>query len=239
MIHAVKRLSLLIACIRKVFLLVAIFLSGDRALLAQRTTFPVQEFPATRQREGPQVEKELLPPPPAGMILDSAHVLLPEALARLSSKLVSARTEKVAVYVVTVSTLNVPSSKQAERLDQLATEYAEGWLASTVGAVIIFDDQGGLMTVQLSPETNNRFPSFAIELELKGSLSKAQESGLAREKLERSANIVAETLGRHQADTAKVGRRNFIGNFIMSVVAIIGLGLAIMSSMSGPKSSTK
>jgi hypothetical protein len=172
------------------------------------------------------------------MILDQAHVFLPEAASRLSARLLAARAENVYVYVITIASLKVPSSKQMDRLDEVAQEYSEAWTPRAVGAVILFDDEGGLMNVLASAETDRRFASLAVEMALKGSVAKAQESGLAREKLELSAEIVVDTLCRLQADATKAAHRNWIGNLIMGIVAVLGIGLAVLSATGRPKPSS-
>ena len=179
--------------------------------------------------------REPVPPPPTGLLLDQAHVLLPEATALLSARLVAARAADVHVYVVTIRSLGVPPSKQGDQLQETVRDFLKAWLPHEVGAVILFDDESGLMTVELSKETDQRFASFAVERDLRELLAKAQESGLAREKLEQIAQIVAETLSQRQTTWAKAARKERTANLIMGTVALLGIGLAVFSAIGKPK----
>ena len=179
----------------------------------------------------------LVPPAPAGLILDQAHVLLPEAVARLGARLVAARAADVHVYLVTIRSLGVPASKQSERLSERAKEYSDAWLRHKVGGVVLFDDQGGLMTVELSKETNRLFTSFAVEAKIKDALDNTHQTGLAREKLEFTGQVVVEILSRLQSDYAKETRRQRTANLIMGTIALVGVGLAIFSAFIKSKGS--
>lgn len=186
----------------------------------------------------PETPREPIPPAPAGFILDQAGVLLPEATARLSARLTTARASDVYVYVVTFRTLGVLPSKQEERLHFLAKDFAKSWAADKVGAMLLFDDEGGLMTVQFNPETDHRFATFAVEAALREPLGKIQQSGLARDKLEQSAYVIADTLIPLQEKWSKENHRQRIGNFIMGTIALLGIGLIIFSVLNKPKTPT-
>ena len=176
-----------------------------------------------------------LPPAPASHILDQADVILPDVEARLSARLLAARTQDVWVYVATIPSLKVLPSKQAERLEKLANEYCAAWTPGRVGALLLFDDEGGLMTVVTSKEAEKRFTAFLLEKEFREALAKIPPSAISREKLERSGWIVVETLCRLEAEAAKSDRRQLIGNLIMGALALVGIGLAIFSALAGPQ----
>lgn len=178
---------------------------------------------------------EPLPPVPASHVLDQADVILPDTEARLSTRLVAAQAQKVWVYVVTIPSLKVLPSKQAERLEKLANDYCTAWTPDRIGALLLFDDEGGLMTVVTSKEAEKRFSSFLLEKEFREGLAKIPPSAISREKLERSAWIVVETLSRIEAEAAKSDRRQLIGNLVMGALALLGIGLAIFSAVTGPK----
>ena len=186
----------------------------------------------------PALPPEPVPPAPEGLILDHANVFLPEAAARLSAQLTSARAADVHVYVVTFRTLGVVASKQEEKLRARAKDFIKAWTTKKVGAVVLFDDEGGLMTVELTPETERRFTGFAVEAALREPLGRIQESGLARDKLERSAQAIVETLVPLQAKWVKDTRRQRTSNLIMGAVALLGIGLAIYSAIAKPKAPT-
>ena len=181
------------------------------------------------------VPREPIPPAPAGHILDQAQVLLPEATARLSTRLTSAKAVETQIYVVTVRSLKVPSSKQLARLQSLAKDYSAAWLSHDVGAIILFDDESGLVTLELSKETDKRYGGFAVEEELKRPLGEAAKIGLARDKVERFAEVTVEVLTRLQTTFLKEAHRQLIGNLIMGAIALLGVGLAVFSALDKPK----
>ena len=181
------------------------------------------------------VEVTSIPPAPASHVLDQADVILPDVEAKMSARLLAARLQGVAVYVVTVSSLRVPPSQQAEALEKLAGKYCAAWSPKQVGALLLFDDEGGLMTVVTSKEAEERFTAFLLEKEFREGLAKIPGDVISRVKLERSGIIVADTLARLQSEAAKGDRTKLIGNIVMGLLAVLGIGLAILSALSGPK----
>lgn len=180
---------------------------------------------------GAPVLTEPVPPAPPGLILDNAAVFHPEAAARLSAYLSAARAKEVHVFVATLPSLGVRSSKQTERLSERAREIVKVWLPHKIGAVILFDDESGLMSVDLSAETESRFTGFAVEDSLREPLRVIQESGLARDKLEGSAKIVVDTLVALQTKWIADTRHHQISNLIMAAVGLLGVGLAIYTAL--------
>ena len=177
--------------------------------------------------------KEDSPPIPASHILDLGNVFLPETAKRLSAELTDAQEKGVGVYVVTIPSLKVLPSKQSERLEKLANEYATAWLPKQPGAVLLFDDEGGLMTVVTSKRAEERFSSFILEMEFRQALAKIPPASISREKLQRSATIVAETLSKLEINAAKAERRQWLSNLLMGLLAVAGVGLAVFSYLSG------
>ena len=181
------------------------------------------------------VEVTSIPPAPASHVLDQADVILPDVEAKMSARLLAARLQGVAVYVVTVSSLRVPPSQQAEALEKLAGKYCAAWSPKQVGALLLFDDEGGLMTGVTSKEAEERCTAFLLEKEFREGLAKIPGDVISRVKLERSGIIVADTLARLQSEAAKGDRTKLIGNLVMGLLAVLGIGLAILSALSGPK----
>jgi len=177
--------------------------------------------------------KEDIPPIPASHVLDLGNVFLPETSKRLSAELADAQEKGVGVYVVTIPSLKVLPSKQSERLEKLANEYATAWLPKQPGAVLLFDDEGGLMTVVTSKRAEERFSSFILEMEFRQALAKIPPAAISREKLQRSATIVAETLSKLEINAAKAERRQWLSNLLMGLLAVAGVGLAVFSYLSG------
>ena len=187
--------------------------------------------------QGDVIYNAPVPSAPASHVLDQAGVILPEVGQRLSARLVAARTQGVQVYVATIPTLGDRPSKQSERLEKLATKWCVAWTPGSVGALLLFDDESGLMTVVTSKEAEKRFTTFLLEKEFREALATIPASSISREKLERSAEMVTVTLCRLEAQAAKAERRQFFGNLIMGVLALIGVGLAIFSAVASPKTS--
>ena len=215
-------------------LLTLLVLPPTPAPAAQPPAFN-NDIPAPPTPGAPVAPPEPVPPAPAGFVLDQAHVLLPEAAARLSARLTAASASDVRVYVVTVTSLHVQASKQSERLQERAREYANAWLSGKAGAIVLFDDEGGLLTLELTKETDRRFTNFAVEAKVKNAMDVTHQSGLARDKLELTANVVAATLTRYQADYDKATQRQRTANLIMGGVALLGLALALYSALTKPK----
>jgi hypothetical protein len=183
----------------------------------------------------PQVDQQPIPPAPASHVLDQADVILPDVEARLSAQFLAARLNGVEVYVVTVRSLGVPPSKQSSELESRATRYCAAWCPKSVGALLLFDDEGGLMTVVTSKKAEERFTTFLLEKEFREGLAKIPPDVISRVKLERSGIVVVETLSRLQAEAVKSDRTKLIGNIVMGSLALLGIGLAIMSALAGDK----
>lgn len=184
---------------------------------------------------GEAVEHEPVPPAPAGFVLDQAHTLLPAAAADMSARLTTAAAADVHIYVVTVKSLGVPASQQRDRVSKRAKEYAAGWLGDKVGAILLFDDEGGLMSIELSKGTDLRFTIFAVEAEMKAALSQISERELARDKIVLTSQIVTDALFKRQSVYVKGTHRQHIANLIMGGITLLGIGLAIYSALSKPK----
>lgn len=196
---------------------------------AEQIKEPVPPKPA----EPPVVEALL--PRPSAPILDQTSVLKPEAAVELSAHLLAARAQGVHVYLLTVPSLGVVPSKQSEKLEALGERYAREWTNNVTGAVVVFDDEGGLMTVGISPEAKRRFSDFVIELAIQESMRQAPESGLARDRLVFASEVVTDALVK-----LEIKYRNDIGrqrkaNIVMTLLALLGLGLVIQSTLRGGK----
>lgn len=241
------------ACLRCLTLLVAILIAGLPACLGVVTEEPVPSVTDTKidappvlhpppedletttlsERTAP-ADEPLLPVPP-GPLLDQAQVLQPDGAARLSALLTAARAQDVWIYVLTVPSLGVLPSRQREKLESLAKQYVTAWTPETVGAVLIFDGEGGLMSVETSAEAARRFSDVALQIGLREPLEKIQHEGLSRDKLERSAKAMADALCRLQAQSRDENRRQRTTNLIMAGIALLGLALALWSATSGSK----
>jgi uncharacterized membrane protein YgcG len=175
-------------------------------------------------------ESSLLPVPEKG-VLDEAKVFQPEAIARLESGLEAAHQRKVRVYILTLTALNVEHSKQQAEVERLAKRYVEAWSPNEPGAVLVFDDQSGLMGMEVSKEARDRFSDVTIHFKLIDALQHFLENGLSRDKLERAALTTAEVLVDLETQYEQEKRRRAIANTIMGVLALIGVVLVIRSAL--------
>jgi hypothetical protein len=91
------------------------------------------------------------------------------------------------------------------------------------------------MTVVTSKKAEERFTTFLLEKEFREGLAKIPPDVISRVKLERSGIVVVETLSRLQAEAVKSDRTKLIGNIVMGSLALLGIGLAIMSALAGDK----
>lgn len=212
-------------------------LASTYAVIENTTRIDEGATPLKPVEVGVPPVRDTIPPKPASYILDRGNVLLPEHAARLHTFLESSAALGVQVYVITLPTLGVEHSKRVDRLQDLAKHYSDAWTSHTVGAVILFDDETGLITVDFSKQTSERFNSLALEGELKEALNEAQKIGLARDKIESMTVIVAEGLGKFQKRDLVSSHHQRIASFIMGSICLLGLGLAIFSITGKPKGS--
>jgi hypothetical protein len=185
---------------------------------------------------GAETDESPLFPAPADLVLDRGDVFQPEAVARLRSMLQAARAKGVTVYLLTIPSLGVLPSKQQEKLEALGQRYTKNWLPSTSGAVIVFDDESGLMNVGLSDEASLRFSDVALQFELGKPIEDAQKSGLSRDKLEKVATIAVQIMTGMEAKYQQERKRQIVVNCLMGVLAVVGLVLILRSTFrDGPE----
>ncbi|MEI8106816.1 MAG: TPM domain-containing protein [Verrucomicrobiota bacterium] len=156
------------------------------------------------------------PPPPPGMILDQAKVMLPEATVLLSKKLRAAATERgILVYIVTVRSLEVSSSKQRERLANLSHFYRDDWLDKRVGVLFLIDDESGNAMLAASELANKDFPPLQRNILLEKPLSLANQEPLLRDKIEKTALAVIQVISKMQDDDRQTARREKFTDWTM------------------------
>lgn len=169
-----------------------------------------------------------LPPAPAGLILDKGQVFLPEAAAALSQRLRTAAGERgIWVYVVTLPTLEVPPSKQRERLRNLGDFYREGWLRDRVGVVLLVDDESGTAMVAASEAANREYPPLLRNMLLEEPLRLIQKESLQRDKIEKTALAVVEVISHLQDEKWQAKRRDRRVYGSMGAVVVTGVVLIL------------
>lgn len=168
-----------------------------------------------------------LPPAPSSFILDRGKVLLPESAAVLSQRLRTAAGERgIWVYVVTLPTLEVPPSKQRERLVNLGDFYRDGWLQDRVGVVLLFDDESGAAMVAASDAANRQYPPLQRNMLLEEPLRLIQKESFRRDKIEKTALAVVDAISQLQDEERQAKRRDRLVNLGMG--AVISCGIALL-----------
>lgn len=157
------------------------------------------------------------PPPPSGMVLDQAKVMLPESTVLLSKKLQAAAAERgIWVYIVTVRSLEVPASKQRERLANLAHFYRDDWLEKRVGVLFLIDDESGNAMLAASELANQQFPPLQRNLLLEKPLAAVNQEPLLRDKIEKTALVFIQVISKMQDDDRQTARREKITDWTMA-----------------------
>jgi hypothetical protein len=151
------------------------------------------------------------------MVLDQAKVMLPEATVLLSKKLRAAAAERgIWVYIVTVRSLEVPSSKQRERLANLAHFYRDDWLEKRVGVLFLIDDESGNAMLAASELANRDFPPLQRNLLLEKPLAAVNQEPLLRDKIEQTALVFIQVISKMQDDDRQTARREKITDWTMA-----------------------
>ncbi len=170
------------------------------------------------------------------MILDRGQVLLPERAVYLSQRLRAAASERsIWVYVVTLPSLEVPPSKQRERLVNLGDFYRDGWLKGRVGVVLLVDDESGAAMVAASEEANRQYPPLQRNMLLEEPLRDIQKESLRRDKVERTALAVVEVISRLQDEQRRKARRDLLVNLAVAIIVLAGVGVLVFVALAKAK----
>ena len=163
-----------------------------------------------------------IPPRPTGQVLDTALFLTPEMKQSLETALSQeARENGIYIYVLTVPSL------EKNTIDPFTSQIAEAWTKGLFGAVIVFDDGTGLVSIQLSDIVGNRFYDFEISNLLRDSMNLKKRPRLSRAGLEYTAisvkNVLHELKTRaDQKDHGSLWRKAGLG-----IVGLIGVLLGM------------
>lgn len=169
---------------------------------------------------------EPLLPRPQTHVLDQANVLLPEVAANLNAEFTKASQENsLNIYLLTIPNLKASSVDRKAALENVADQYAAAWIQGT-GALILFDDESGLVSVAYSTEAKQLYSEVALDTQLRGPLETAQTGGLSREKLERASRLVLQIMEKIQHETLlkSPGEHpaiKFIGGFLLLLAMVL------------------
>jgi uncharacterized membrane protein YgcG len=188
-------------------------------------TFCFTPFPA-------HAADEPLLPRPQTHVLDQANVLLPEVAANLNAEFTKASQENsLNVYLLTIPNLKASSVDRKAALENVADQYAAAWIQGT-GALILFDDESGLVSVAYSTEAKQLYSEVALDTQLRGPLEAAEISGLTREKLERASQSVLQVMEKLKRETVlKTPGEHPAVKFIGGFLLLLAIALVVHHSL--------
>ena len=173
-----------------------------------------------------------LPERPASHVLDQARILTPEAVARLTTALqTAARDSSVEVYVMTVHAI------EKDQLNPMGEALTRAWTKGAIGAVLLFDDQTGMVTIGTSEETDQKFSSLVLNMVLRDPLLAGRLKGLSPAKLERAALAVSEGLQALNAEATRKTRRRLFENCAVGFFLLLAIGLFTFRALKRPDTS--
>lgn len=165
-----------------------------------------------------------LPPRPADYLLDEAHVFQPGVAHRLVESLTtSAREHDVHIYVLTLPTVKVMPSHIREKLEEFRAAAEQTWLEGQVGAVVVFDDESGWVTMGVSAEAQRVLSAVAIHLIFEDPQLEPTGKRLTPAKLEASALTLANHFTDLKIKLDDEARRQRTRHIVIGVIAFWGL----------------
>ena len=104
-----------------------------------------------------------VPERPADYLLDQGGIFPPEMAQRIVKALKAcARDYDVHIYVMTLPTIKVMPVRLREKVEELSKETRAQWLKGQVGAVMIFDNEAGNVTMGASAEAMKVFSPLTV-----------------------------------------------------------------------------
>lgn len=166
--------------------------------------------------------KFIIPPRPAGHILDSAHFLTEEIFNRLNTTL-EKESKDAGVDVL----LLVVPSLQKNSLDPFTQKVSEVWTSGLFGAVVVFDDGTGRVSIQQSENVTKRFYEFELSVLLKDSMGSKKRPRPSREGLEHTTLSTMSALHELKMRAETNDRDSKKKRVILATVGIIAVLLGI------------
>ena len=183
--------------------------------------------------------REDIPEPPKSHILDQGKVFNLDATERLTKTLKDcAQVHEVFVFVFTVPTLAVMPSREREKLESLGRETTAAWTKDKVGAVIMFDDEAGWVTVGISDDAEKRFSSVAINMVIRNPLLETRNKRLSPAKLEAAAVVLVNGLTDLKLKSDERERHQKRKRIVFGAILLFALFVLILISFNRRTSST-
>jgi uncharacterized membrane protein YgcG len=168
--------------------------------------------------ELPKVFDFKIPPRPAGHILDTANFLTPEVLKRLDDELSQeAKAHGVSIYVLTVP--SVPKNG----FDAFTEKMSEAWMGGLFGAMIVFDDGTGQVSVQPSDEVTKRFYDFELSVLLRDPMSVKNRPKRSREGLEHTTLTLKTALHELKLRADRDDRNSLLTKFGVTILCLLAV----------------
>ncbi len=178
-----------------------------------------------------------LPERPANFLFDQGSVFPQEIAQRLSIRLQEcARDHDIDIYAITLPTLQVMPSRVREKLEELGSAATEKWLKDRVGAVIVFDNEAGWVTIGISERAEREFSSVSLNMVLKDPLMTTRKRRLSPDKLEAAAIVLVDGLVELKMNSLKEQRRHSVVRFAFIAVLLIATILVGLSFWNKPRS---
>lgn len=166
-----------------------------------------------------------VPDRPKGHVSDTTHFLSEEAFRTLEATLEEvAKTRNVHVYALIVS--SIPKGSTTAFTKQVADD----WMRNQFGAIVIFNDETGQVSIRQSEEVAARFYDFELSSLLQESMSTKKRPRASREGFVYTVLRVKDSIcllkDRAELQERKSGRMKFyLGGACLVGLLAAGFGL--------------
>lgn len=170
----------------------------------------------------------VVPDRPGNFLLDQGVVFSPEARQRLEAALTAtARDHDLHVYVMTTPTLRSTPTRTGGKASEFLNAIRAEWLKGKVGAVIIFDDEAGLVEMGASEEARKILPPAELSEIFRDPRLQSKRRRLGAAKLEETVVVLVRRLTELRVkiqDEAKSQATMKSAGVIAGIVMVAGAG---------------
>lgn len=164
-----------------------------------------------------------LPPRPLDPVLDTARVFTPEMLVQLNNAL----SQEGRNFGIHIFMLTQVATEKGD-VEAVAQQAAAAWLHGEFGAVLVFDDSIGRLSIEPSDEFTKRFHEFQLKSTLVPLMGDAKREKFSHDRLAQMAIAVAgalRTLKVHGEREVRILRVEQIAFAIFMAGALLLLAL--------------
>ena len=170
----------------------------------------------------------IVPDRPENFLLDQGVVFPPEAVQRLEAALAAtARSHDLHIYVMTTPTLRSTPSRVGGKTSEFLNAIRAEWLKGKAGAVIIFDDEAGLVEMGASEEAWKIFPPAELTEIFRDPRLQSKRRRLGAAKLEETVMVLVQRLTELRVKNQDEERSRAtmkIAGVIAGIVIVAGAG---------------